>query len=244
MLASPDDMAAIQAMRLKSSEKSKMTRDHNGFRKLLIVITQAGKLYALHTGDGRIIWSLLLGSLRKSVVCRHPIGLRIYPWQVPHHHAMDENPSVVVVGRCQLSQDAPGILSFVDAYTGSETGSLGPIHDVLQIIPLPFTDSTEQRLHLLIDAKQRGHLYPRSQEALSIFQQKSSNIYWYSVEANNGIIRGYAIKRTCIHEGADDFCFEPRDLWSVVFPRESEKIISTATPKLNEVGHLVSIYLL
>ncbi|KAK4798368.1 hypothetical protein SAY86_030694 [Trapa natans] len=237
MLATPDDMVAIQAMRLKSSEKSKMTRDHNGFRKLLIVLTQARKLYALHTGDGRIIWSLLIGSLRKSDACGHPVGLRVYPWQVPHHHAMDENPSVLVVGRCQLSQDAPGILSFVDAYTGSEIESSGPVHDVLQVIPLPFTDSTEQRLHLLIDTKQRGHLYPRSREALGIFQQKSSNIYWYSIETGNGIIRGYAIKGSCIHEDSDDFCFEPRDLWSVVFPGESEKIISTATPKLNEVVH-------
>lgn len=235
MLASPDDMALIQGMRLKSSEKSKMTRDHNGFRKLLIVLTRAGKLYALHNGDGRIIWSLLLGSLRKSEACKHPIGLRVYPWQVPHHHAMDENPSFVVVGRCQLSQDASGVLSFIDAYTGSEIGSLHPTHNVLQVIPLSFTDSTEQRLHLIIDAQQCAHLYPRSQEALSIFQRESSNIYWYSVDADNGIIRGYAIKRTCANEGADDFCFEPKDLWSVVFPGESETIISTVTPKLNEV---------
>nr|POF08545.1 er membrane protein complex subunit 1 [Quercus suber] len=66
MLASSEDIAAIQGMRLKSTEKSKMTRDHNGFRKLLIVLTRAGKLYALHTGDGRVVWSLLLPSLRKS----------------------------------------------------------------------------------------------------------------------------------------------------------------------------------
>ncbi|OWM86613.1 hypothetical protein CDL15_Pgr015648 [Punica granatum] len=237
MLASPEDMVVIQGMRLKSSEKSKMTRDHNGFRKLLIVLTRGGKLFALHTGDGRIIWSRLLESLRKSEACEHPTGLRIYPWQVPHHHAMDENPSVLVVGRCQQNLDAPGILSFVDAYTGSEIKSVGPVHSVLQVIPLPFTDSTEQRLHLLIDAKQRVHLYPRSREALSIFQQERSNIYWYSVEADKSIIRGYAIKRTCVHEDAGDYCFEPRDLWSVVFPGKSEKIVSTVTQKLNEVVH-------
>ncbi|PPS06385.1 hypothetical protein GOBAR_AA14257 [Gossypium barbadense] len=78
MLASPEDMAAIQSMRLKSSEKSKMTRDHNGFRKLLIVLTRAGKLFALHTGDGRIVWSYLLRSLHKSEACQSPIGLNLY----------------------------------------------------------------------------------------------------------------------------------------------------------------------
>ncbi|KAE8687815.1 U-box domain-containing protein 26-like [Hibiscus syriacus] len=106
VLASPEDIAAIQYMRLKSSEKSKMTRDHNGFRKLIIVSTRAGKLFALHTGDGRIVWSRLLQSLRKSEACQHPIGFNLCPWQVPHHHALDENPFVLVVGRCGPSSDA------------------------------------------------------------------------------------------------------------------------------------------
>ncbi|KAF8035825.1 hypothetical protein BT93_C1754 [Corymbia citriodora subsp. variegata] len=237
MLASPEDVAAIQKMRLKSSEKSKMTRDHNGFRKLLIVLTGSGKVFALHTGDGRIVWSLLVQSLRKSENCDYPTGLRIYPWQVPHHHAMDENPSVLIVGRCGPSDDAPGLLSFIDAYTGEELNSLVPIHSIVQVIPLPLTDSTEQRLHLLVDANQRAHLYPRSPEALSILRPEISNIYWYSVEADNGIIRGHASKGSCSHDAEDEYCFEPKHLWSVVLPAESEKIVATGTRKINEVVH-------
>ncbi|XP_021275954.1 ER membrane protein complex subunit 1 [Herrania umbratica] len=237
MLASPEDMVAIQSMRLKSSEKSKMTRDHNGFRKLLIVLTRAGKLFALHTGDGRIVWSHLLQSLHKPQVCQHLIGLNLYQWQVPHHHAMDENPSVLVVGRCGPSLDAPGVLSFVDTYTGKELSSLSLVHSVAQVIPLPYTDSTEQRLHLLIDADQRAHLYPKTPEAIGIFQREFSNIYWYSVEDDNGIIKGHALKSKCTCEVADEFCFDSRELWSVVFPSESEKIIATVTRKLNEVVH-------
>ncbi|XWS26328.1 hypothetical protein CRYUN_Cryun26dG0022700 [Craigia yunnanensis] len=237
MLASPEDIAAIQSMRLKSSEKSKMTRDHNGFRKLLIALTRAGKLFALHTGDGHIVWSHLLQSLHKSEVCQHPIGLNMYHWQVPHHHAMDENPSVLVVGRCGPSSDAPGVLSFVDTYTGMELSSLSLVHSVAQVIPLPCTDSTEQRLHLLIDADKHAHLYPKTPEAIDIFQSEFSNIYWYSVEDDNGIIKGHALKSKCTGEVADEFCFDTRELWSIVFPSESEKIIATVTRKLNEVVH-------
>lgn len=243
MLASPDDVAAIQAMRLKSSEKSKLTRDHNGFRKLLIVLTRAGKLFALHTGDGRIVWSLLLKSLRKSVACEFPTGLNVYQWQVPHHHALDENPSVLVVGRCGLSSDAPGVLSFIDTYTGMELNTLSLAHSVVQVIPLPFTDSTEQRLHLLIDAKSHAHLYPQTPEAIAIFQREKSNIYWYSVEADKGIIRGHVLKSNCILEEANNYCFDTQDIWSIVFPAESEKIITTATRKLNEVGFLLFTFL-
>lgn len=237
MLASPDDVAAIQAIRLKSSEKSKMTRDHNGFRKLLIVLTRAGKIFALHSGDGRVVWSLLLPSLRKSEACDSPIGLNLYQWQIPHHHAMDANPSVLVVGQCGRSANAPGVLSFVDAYTGKEVNSLDLVHSIGQVIPLPFRDSTEQRLHLLVDADRQVHLYPKTPEAKSIFDREISNINWYSVEADNGIIKGHVIKSKGIGEAADDFCYDSGDLWSIVFPMESEKIIATVTRKPNEVVH-------
>lgn len=235
MLATPDEVAEIQRIRLKSSEKSKMSRDHNGFRKLLIVLTRAGKLFALHTGDGRVVWSLMLRSLRKSEGCDDPIGLNVYQWQVPHHHAMDENPSILVVGRCGRSLDAPGVLSIVDTYTGKELNSLGTVHSIVQVIPLPLTDSTEQRLHLLIDAYQHAHLYPRTPEAIGIFKSEFVNIYWYSVEADRGIIRGHALKDNCILDVADEYCFSTIDLWSIVFPSDSEKIISAVTRKSSEV---------
>ncbi|KAF4371448.1 hypothetical protein F8388_001976 [Cannabis sativa] len=229
MLASPEDVVVIQGMRVKNSEKSKMTRDHNGFRKLLIVLTRSGKLFALHTGDGRVVWSLLLPSLRNSAC-----GLSIYQWQVPHHHALDENPSVLIVGQCGQSNDAPGVLSFVDTYTGKEISSSSPAHSVSQVLPLPFTDATEQRLHLLIDQDQRAYLYPRTPEAVTIFQREFSNIYWHSVDSDKGIIKGHALKRNSNHDDDDEYCFHSRDVWSIVFPSDSEKIIATVTRKLNE----------
>ncbi|CAI8599817.1 unnamed protein product [Vicia faba] len=178
MIASPEDKVAIQKLRLRSSEKSKMTRDHNGFRKLLIVLTRAGKVFALHTGDGH----------------------------VPHHHALDENPSILVIGRCAPSLSAPTVLSFLDAYTGKELNSLSLAHTVARVIPLPYTDSTEQRLHLIIDINKHAYLYPRTPEAIEILK-------------------------------LDEYCFVSRDLWSIVFPSESEKIIATVTRKSNEVVH-------
>ncbi|KAM0057186.1 putative ER membrane protein complex subunit 1 [Helianthus debilis subsp. tardiflorus] len=183
MLATPDEVAAIQQIRLQSSQKNKMTRDHNGFRKLLILLTRAGKLYALHTGNGRVVWSTLLQSLRTTSQ-QQCAGLKLRQWQVPHHHALDNNPSVLVVGRCGLSLTSPSALSIVDAYTGKELQNLGPAeHSTVQVITLPFRDSTEQQLHLLIDADKRAHLYPTTPEAANIFQRESENVYWYSVES-------------------------------------------------------------
>lgn len=236
MLASADEMAAIQGMRLKDSKKNKMTRDHNGFRKLIIVLTKAGKVLALHTGDGRVVWSLLLPSLRKSESCQYPSVLNLYQWQVPHHHAMVENPSVLVVGQCGASSDVLGVLSVIDSYTGKEHTSQKLSHSVLQVIPLSYTDSREQRLHLIVDAYSRAHLYPRTEESLKIFLREISNIYWYSVDRIQGIIRGHAYQGKCNPDVTDDYCFDTKLLWSIVLPTESEKISAIATRKMNEVS--------
>ena len=244
LLASLEDVAAIQEMRMKSSGRSKLTRDHNGFRKLFIALTRAGKLFALHTGDGRIVWSMLLNSPTKSEACERPSGINLYQWQVPHHHAMDENPSVLVVGRCGSDSSAPGVLSFVDVYTGKEISSSDIGHSVARVMPLPFTDSTEQRLHLIADTSGHVHLYPKTPEALSIFQREFQNVYWYTVEGGDGIIRGHGMKSSYAGETADEYCFTTKELWTVVFPSESEKIISTLTRKPNEVYILFSKWLL
>ncbi|KAJ8485685.1 hypothetical protein OPV22_018170 [Ensete ventricosum] len=236
MLANPDEVAAIQAIRLKSFEKNKMTRDHNGFRKLIIVLTRAGKVLALHTGDGRVVWSVLLPVLRKSETCGNPFALNVYQWQVPHHHAMHENPSVVVVGRCGHNFDAPGILSIIDSYTGKVHNSLVLEHSVRHIMPLPFTDSTEQHLHIVIDDNLHAHLYPKTSDSVKIFIDEMPNIYWYSVEVGKNIIKGYSLELKGELDMAEND-FQPKELWSIVFPSASEKIALTATRKMNEIVH-------
>ncbi|KAH9300827.1 hypothetical protein KI387_012410, partial [Taxus chinensis] len=238
MLASTEDIAVIQDMRLNNAEKTKLTRDHNGFRKLLIAVTKAGKLLALHSGDGRIVWSLLLPAFQKSDKCQAPSVLKIFPWQVPHQHALDENPAVLIAGKCGIGPDALGILSFVDSHTGEELESYRLPYSISQVIPLPMTDSTERRLHLLVDNNARAHLFPRTSEALSIFLKHKSDIYLYFIDVEKGSIRGYGIDN---HDTQDkefkDYCFKTRELWSVLFPYGSEKIVATATKKLDEVVH-------
>ncbi|XP_020574945.1 ER membrane protein complex subunit 1 [Phalaenopsis equestris] len=234
MLATSDDLAALQEMRLRSSEKTKMTRDHNGFRKLIIVLTKAGKVFALHTGDGRVVWSLLLPSLRTIGGWEHPSALKLSQWQVPHHHAMDENPSVLVLAKCEPDS---GVFSIIDSYTGKLRSSQKLPHSIFQVIRLPLTDSTEQHLHLVIDSNFDAHLYPRTAESIDIFLSEISNIYWYSVDSIEGIMRGYSFNSKCKSDMEDRYCFNTKELWSIIFPAHSEKLAVIATRKMNEVVH-------
>ncbi|KAI3897352.1 hypothetical protein MKX03_021947 [Papaver bracteatum] len=180
VLGTPEGVVSIQGMRLKSSHKSKMTRDRNG-RFLLCI------------GDGRVVWSFLLPSFKKSEACPNPTGLNFYQWQVPHQNAMDENPSVLVVGSCGGS-NAPGVLSFIQVFNGTAT-------------------------NLLLDRKGHAFLYPRTPEALKLCPVELLNTYWYLIEAGKDIMRGHTLCKTCNFEGADEYCFDTRELFSLQIQR-------------------------
>ncbi|PWA78311.1 hypothetical protein CTI12_AA177380 [Artemisia annua] len=68
-------------------------------------------------------------------------------------------------------------------HTGKKVQNMVPTHSTVQVIYLPFCDSTEQQLHFLIDADNYAHLHPKTPEAAEIFQRESGNVYSYSVEA-------------------------------------------------------------
>eukprot|EP00250_Pteridium_aquilinum_P012532 c20782_g1_i1 orf=468-3470(-) len=241
MLASPEEVAVVQALRLKSADKSKMTRDHNGFRKLLIVLTEAGKLYALHTGDGRIVWSLLIAGFRSSSTSGEILTmLKLLPWQVPHKHALDENPVFLLAAKHGSETNQVGILAWVDASSGKELKSTKLTYFIEQIIPLPFTDSAEQRLHLIIDDHANAHLFPSTDESLQIFQDHVPNTYFHMIDEEKGTITGFVVKgpeAVSAVSPSDGFFFRSQKLWTIMFPSDSEKIITTATRRPDEAVH-------
>lgn len=85
-----------------------MQRDPNGFRKLIVVITVAGKALALHNGDGRVVWA-----------ARYP------PTRTPTHlllwkrfHDLTHATQLLLVAAGEGA--GAGYLSVVDGGTGKE----------------------------------------------------------------------------------------------------------------------------
>ncbi|CAM6050215.1 unnamed protein product [Sphagnum compactum] len=238
-LASADEIAAVQESRLNQADKTKLTRDHNGFRKLLLVLTKSGKLLALHTGDGRIVWSLLIPGFRAPHGGPQVCPEKLLLWQVPHQHA-EERPEVLVLGKSCSTSDFPAVLSWVDAYKGIELRTVKLSYPVTHAFGLPLTDSSEQRLHLFVDDQAQAHLLPGSEESLDLFLKQKDNAYFYEVDRTKGIIEGYGIKglvESSRQTSSEGYLFETEKLWSVVFPEETESIATVATRRPDEVVH-------
>lgn len=238
-LANVEELDVVQSIRLNSAEKTKMVRDHNGFRKLLIVLTKAGKVLALHTGDGRIVWSVLLSGMRCEDSSVSSVPLKLLPWQIPHQHALDENPVALVLGKAGPGPDAHGIVSWVDLYSGVELNSLNLKFATRLVIPLPLTTSTEQRLHLFVDDQLKAHVFPKTQESLTLFMKSKSNTFFYLVNKADGSIDGFTIKER-VHDSEEEegngYVFDTERIWSIVFPSETEVISTVVSRRQDEVS--------
>ena len=85
-LASAEEQAKLEAYRIKSSSKLRPDLDLLGFRKLILALTGSGKIYALHNGDGHVVWSRML-----------PKGsAQLVPWR--SDPSMETAPIIAVLG--------------------------------------------------------------------------------------------------------------------------------------------------
>eukprot|EP00873_Tetraselmis_striata_P009215 jgi/Tetstr1/429479/TSEL_019386.t1 len=216
-VAAVEEAAELSELRLAGSDKMLSTPDSAGFRKLLVVLTAAGKLLALHNGDGHVVWSLSFG------VAAAPQVLRL--WQEPH--SLKVSPKVMVM---RMDGDRPGY-SVVDAHTGKEvdTGALaGP---VAQLMALPHTlrvDAAEQRMFLAIRRPApgafRAQLLPATPAAVAAFQpHAASTVFWTAEQAPVPAVRGFAL----LAPEAGGAEFEAVEIWSLVFDATESVLAAT-----------------
>ena len=140
------------------------------------------------------------------------------------------------MGKCGLGPNDIGIISFVDSHSGKELNSYRISNSISQVIPLPMTNWTKQKLHLFADNNAREHLFLRTDEALSIFLKHMSNIYLSFVDIEKGSIQGHGISNQDMSDMVfKDYCFKTTELWFVSFLSELGKIVTTTTKMLDEV---------
>ena len=85
--ATHEERERAAALAAAASTRLLPERDGNGFRKLLVVLTGAGKLAALHSGNGHVVWERDYGSDSRS-----PASL-LLPWRTSHD--VEHEPQVI-----------------------------------------------------------------------------------------------------------------------------------------------------
>lgn len=88
-MATPEEREQAAALAAAASTRLAPERDGNGFRKLLLALTSSGKLAALHSGDGHVVWERDYGSALSPA----PTPLLLLPWRSSHD--VEHEPQVI-----------------------------------------------------------------------------------------------------------------------------------------------------
>ncbi|CAI5532528.1 unnamed protein product [Closterium sp. Naga37s-1] len=184
-LGSAEEQALVHRLRTASPEKIKPFRDRNGFRRILLLLTAPGgdsrasggnsrggmgKLFALHSGDGRVLWAAALpsggssGGMGASVFSPEALVL----WRDPHRTSPDQTPEALVLQIRQQKQEQEqqaggdrkvahaALVTVVNGHTGDVLESKGLPFVPRLVAPLPLVGKDERRLVMLVEKVERN----------------------------------------------------------------------------------------
>jgi hypothetical protein len=206
-VATPPDIAALERYRALTSDRLRPTRDPDGFRRQLIVTTATGKVLALHTGDGRVLWSLDFGATAAPQ--------RIASWRTPHDVLHD----ALIAAFRPVGKDL--IITVINTHTGRvvneemiKDGALEGA-DVVPLGTFYLETSADQHAYAIIISSSSASqvvVVPRTEGARTAFAQQAQHlVHWRTVKGSN-IISGVGF----------DSNGKERIVWSVdAAPKES-----------------------
>lgn len=196
-LASPEEEARLERYRTVTSDKLRPTRDPDGFRKQLVVLTSRGKVLALHNGDGRVLWSLDFGPGEGTAKLAAPSKLAL--WRVPHDVQHDVEVVALAVG--PLATQA----TVINAHTGALVTThlvFAASPDVLPL-PVPVHDGTaDQHAYVLAPAGTgaAAKMLPDTPAANAAFQAARPAFSFWRVDREAGVVRGLGFTETGVVE--------------------------------------------
>ncbi|GHJ84629.1 hypothetical protein NliqN6_1031 [Naganishia liquefaciens] len=193
-----------QALSSMPLTEETLYRDQFGFQQLVVAFTAAGKLYAMDSAHGTIVWSTLLGL---SGGVRGELEL-VGMWNV---RAFTEtgNPVISVVA-VRTRREIETIAFHVDAFTGAIVrddksakplipGMAGkvlfsgkPVH----AFPLPIEHcKTHIRAVAVVDQSQRVHFFPFCKKIQSAFANMTSDLFFASFQSHPDVLTGFAFSK-------------------------------------------------
>eukprot|EP00823_Brevimastigomonas_motovehiculus_P003109 TRINITY_DN184_c0_g1_i1.p1 TRINITY_DN184_c0_g1~~TRINITY_DN184_c0_g1_i1.p1 ORF type:complete len:1053 (-),score=234.53 TRINITY_DN184_c0_g1_i1:2086-5244(-) len=216
-------------------------QDPFGFKKMLVALTSVGKLYGIDSENGDIVWQHY--ALEKD----NHSSLRA--WQLilsPHSSGHSRNCYALFRGNdmtvVHYYDSLQGLLSYsAELPFSTQEAVLLPL---LGTIPSTTASSSSaspssEHLLMLVDPLHTLHIVPESKENLQLFIQRHSSssssssasssspsmprLFFFEVSLSEQSIKGYT---TALSSSARPIA---QHLWTVAFPKDTEKISAVAT---------------
>ena len=173
------------------SESKALVRDRFGLHKLILVVTKAGKLFAMDTISGRIVWQRLLKKVQKMDENGAP-KLVLFVQRTSIHYPL-EAQCTILIQNCAGSS----ALFVFHPITGLPVTGDGYVHlgyNVQQAFLLPQSEETEFiKTLLMVDDTLLPHVFPKAEFALDTVVKSAQELFFYTADTKSCSMTGYSL---------------------------------------------------
>ncbi len=173
---------------IRSSDNSMSTqdlvRDRFGLHKLIIIVTKPGKIFAMDSLTGKIVWQRLLVNINTD-------KLRLYIQRTSIHYPLEPQCTILAKSSTHAGQS---VLFVFHPITGlGNYVQLG--YGVQQALLLPQTAETEYLKPLvLLDHESRPHVYPSS--GTNQLVNLAGQLYLFTADPKTCLMKGYSLAKS------------------------------------------------
>lgn len=168
-----------------------LERDRFGLHKLVLIVTRPGKLFAMDTLSGRIVWQRLLKNVNTDKI-------HLYVQRTSVHYPLE--PQCTILAKSSSSNEA--VLFVFHPITGEPAlfeneGYVNLGYNVQQALLLPQNEETEyMKPLLLLDDTAAPHVFPPTESAVNHVVKMSYNLFVFVADKKSCLLRGYSLAKS------------------------------------------------
>lgn len=191
-------------------EEEEFVRDYFGLHKVVIIRTKIGKIFAMHSLSGKLIWtkyepSLLLADVNSP----YPTWIQRTSAYYPH--------SAICTFLSKHPDSKNSIIYSFDPFNGRTLDYKQLPYQVIQAMQVNTVyDHEYRRPLLLLDSQLKAHLYPET--VLDQFVKVAPSYYIMLTNQSSGHLTGYSFSKSNSHDG---IVVSP--VWNLDLPVEQEE---------------------
>ncbi|KAG7447298.1 DUF1620-domain-containing protein [Guyanagaster necrorhizus] len=166
-----------------AAKDGSLSRDAFGFRQIILVATDFGKLFALDSSNGNVLWSRILGLGWAAEVGGKHLPVKIF---VTRTVSDGESPQAVLVTQRRANNGLLDTTLFhFDALTGLDARSNAEKSKVLEGTDIPeamvdafMLHKDDTRVIIVLDELLQAHLYPDTDESKKFLLENGSSLHF------------------------------------------------------------------
>lgn len=209
---------------VKDSDDSVLVRDDFGLHKLIIIASRVGKLFALDTISGNIVWSKFIPKIKPFKSFEED---KFFLYEL--RNARHSQPVMLLVARC--AQSGNGVMYKFNPIKGEILDEVKLKYKIKQMMKLPYEDGENLKGLVILSKDDQVDYYPESIGA--VLKKHLGTTFLYSTDETKQTLTGYHLH---LDTTSDKILALPS--WTFRLPSPTHSLLSVVVrPHLEQRVH-------